>query len=174
MKLTNTEAKNVEVTVSPPSFLSLLKTHARLTELFLSHQEALLMLDIRVARERLIEFERELWEHMQFEEERLIPLYERAGRISGGQVEFFTGEHKKMLLFLGRFKERLAHLEEDPSGLKRAVIELFDDQALFKHLVEHHDQREKNILYPMLDRVTNEEERRELLYCAEEDSASVE
>lgn len=35
--------------------------------------------------------------------------------------------------------------------------------AIFKHLAEHHDFREKNILYPWLDRITTEEERSSLL-----------
>jgi hypothetical protein len=30
---------------------------------------------------------------------------------------------------------------------------------MYKHLVEHHDRRERNILYPQLDRVTSEQER---------------
>ena len=40
---------------------------------------------------------------------------------------------------------------------------MFDEQALFKHLMQHHDRREENILYPTLDKVTSEEERLELL-----------
>jgi hypothetical protein len=43
------------------------------------------------------------------------------------------------------------------------VIKLFDEEATFKHVVEHHDLREQNILYPTLDRVTTEVERQELL-----------
>lgn len=33
----------------------------------------------------------------------------------------------------------------------------------FKRLLEHHDQREENILYSVLDRMTDEKEREELL-----------
>ncbi|MBI3950741.1 MAG: hemerythrin domain-containing protein [Acidobacteria bacterium] len=163
MSQIGTEVRQINVGVAPPSFLSLLKTHQRLDELFLSHQEALLMLDVGLALERLLEFERELLVHMRYEEDWLLPVYERAGRIPGGQVEFFTGEHKKMLLFLTRFKEALRQLETNPPDLMRQIIKLFDDQALFKHLVEHHDLREQNILYPTLDQVTDEDERRELL-----------
>lgn len=121
------------------------------------------MLNASLALERLQEFERELLSHMRQEEELLLPIYQRAGRIAGGPVEFFTGEHKKMLLFLDRFKETLRQLEDQPPDLTRRIIHLFDEEALFKHLVEHHDQRERNILYPTLDRVTSEHERHALL-----------
>jgi hypothetical protein len=38
-----------------------------------------------------------------------------------------------------------------------------DRQAMYKHLVEHHDRREQNVLYPQLDRITSPEERAVLL-----------
>lgn len=131
--------------------------------MFLSHQEALLMLDIDLARERLRRFEAMLRDHMRFEEEHLLPLYRRAGPVRGGPVEFFLGEHRKMLEFLYRFSQRLEQLAKSKSDLKREVIKLFDAEATFKHLVEHHDLREQNILYPALDRVTTEKERASML-----------
>jgi hemerythrin-like domain-containing protein len=97
------------------------------------------------------------------EEDLLLPVYRRAGPIPGGAVELFTSEHRKMLEYVEQFKGTLARLQEQPPNLKREVIALLDVQATFKHLVEHHDLREQNILYPTLDRVTGEEERRELL-----------
>jgi hemerythrin-like domain-containing protein len=148
---------------SAPSFLSLLDTHEELDELFLTHQEALLALDLDRARDLLWEFETGLRHHMRLEEELLLPIYQRAAPVPGGAVELFTGEHRKMLWFLERFKESMAELEAGQPDLKRRVIQLLDHQAQFKHLVEHHDLREQSILYPALDRVTGEAERRELL-----------
>lgn len=146
-----------------PSFLSLLETHEHLSELFLLHQEALLALDIELALARLNQYEPELRAHMRVEEELLLPVYARAGRIQGGPIEFYTGEHRKMLEFLARFNETLEQLRNNPQNLRREIIELFDAQAVFKHLAEHHDQREENILYPTLDKVTSKEERSALL-----------
>jgi hemerythrin-like domain-containing protein len=145
------------------SFLSLLDVHERLAELFLLHQEALLMLDVDLALSRLEQFELELRSHMRVEEELLLPVYSRAGRIPGGPVEFYTGEHKRMLEFLSRFSEKLKQLKNKPVSLKREIIGLFDEEAMFKHLMQHHDMREQNILYPTLDKVTEEKERDELL-----------
>ena len=145
------------------SFLSLQKVHNRLNEMFLLHQEALIGGDLEAAGARLNEFEQELRKHMRDEEELLLPIYERAGKIPGGAVEFFTGEHRKMLEFLARFKATLAQLQASPGTLTRKIIKLFDEEAGFKSLSEHHDMREQNILYPTLDRITTDEEKRALL-----------
>ncbi len=145
------------------SFVSLLAIHQDLTELFLQHQEALLDGDLAQARDRLEAFERALLHHMQDEEVLLLPLYERAGAIPGGPPILFTGEHKRMRELVARFKQDLSSLDQHPDGRKRGILRLLDRQAAFKNLMEHHDLREANILYPALDRVTSEAERREIL-----------
>jgi hemerythrin-like domain-containing protein len=146
-----------------PSFMTLLGAHSHLIQLFLSHQEALLMMDIQLASRRLRQFHSEIQAHIQAEEQLLLPVYARAGRIRGGPPEFFTGEHAKMLTYIERFVSKLEELNSNAVGLRRELIELFDDHAAFKSLMEHHDQRERNIFYPTLDRITGDDERRELL-----------
>jgi hemerythrin-like domain-containing protein len=145
------------------SFVSLLDIHQVLKELFLQHQEALLDGDLGRAQERLAEFERRLLHHIREEEELLLPVYARAGVIPGGPPVLFTGEHKRMQEMLAGFKQTLSSLERDPNSRKRGILWLLDRQATFKNLMEHHDLRETNILYPALDRVTSETERREIL-----------
>jgi hemerythrin-like domain-containing protein len=101
---------------------------------------------------------------MTHEEELLIPVYaERAGAIPGGAPALFFAEHAKMLQLLEQFRQQLGLLMERPPHLKRQALQLLDREYMFKHLVEHHDLREQNILYPTLDQVTTEAERRELL-----------
>jgi hemerythrin-like domain-containing protein len=155
--------KIVGRTVETPSFISLLEIHKDLKELFLEHQEALLDGDLIQAEHRLEEFERALLDHMQKEEDLLFPVYERAGAIPGGPPVLFTGEHKRMRELLGGFKRALSSLEQNPDGRKRGILWLLDRQATFKNLMEHHDLREANILYPALDRVTTMAERRDIL-----------
>lgn len=145
------------------SFVSLLDIHQVLRELFLQHQEALLDADLARAGERLEEFERRLLHHIREEEELLLPIYERAGVIPGGPPVLFTGEHKRMRELLAGFRLALSSLEQNPTGRKRGILWLLDRQATFKNLMEHHDLRETTILYPALDRVTSEAERREVL-----------
>lgn len=93
----------------------------------------------------------------------LLPRYAQGGVRPGGPLELFLGEHRKMLKFLNRFEAALARLHSEPSDLSREIIKLFDEQTMFKHLVEHRDLREQNILYPALDEMTSESERRDLL-----------
>jgi hemerythrin-like domain-containing protein len=145
------------------SFAEVLKIHERLNELFLLHQEALLRIDLELAAERPWIYERELRAHMRVEEDLLMPVYERAGKIEGGPPEFFIGEHRRMLEFLARFAATVSELTEDGGDPSRRVIRLFDEEAMFKSLRNHHDMRERNIFFPALDRVTGEAERRELI-----------
>lgn len=146
------------------SFAILEQAHRGLAELFLRHQEALLELDLALALARLDDYERELRAHITLEEEVLMPVYRRAGRIPGGPVEFFTGEHQRLLEFLARFSDALRLLPGRPTeALRREVIGVLDAEARFKTLIEHHHQREHNIFFPALDRVTSEAERAALL-----------
>ena len=147
------------------SFLELLELHEDLDELFFSHQEALLALNIYSAERLLRIYDEKLLRHMEDEERLLIPVYrDRAGAIPGGPAELFLGEHRKMKEFIKEFYATLATLEaEGGRPLRRAIVGLLDRQFMYKHLVGHHDLREKNVLYPALDRVTSAEERVALL-----------
>ncbi len=145
------------------SFAELLNVHGRLNELFLLHQEALLRRDLELAAERLWIYERELRAHMQAEEELLMPVYKRAGKIAGGPPAFFIGERRRVLGFLARFAAMLGELEGESGDPARRVIRLFDEEAMFKSLCDHHDMRERNIFFPALDRVTDEAERQDLI-----------
>ncbi len=148
----------------PSSFLSLLETHEWLDEHFLLHQEALLAGNLPLALELLKTVEKGQREHIRIEEELLLPVYERAGSIPGGNPQFYINEHSKMLAILKGFLETLPRLiEKGAANARREIVELFDQGYWFKRLLEHHDQREENILYPVLDQVTGEEERKELL-----------
>lgn len=150
---------------STASFIQFTKVHQWLDELFLAHQTALLSLNLGEARQYLNLYESNLLLHIKDEDELLIPLYgARASDISGGAVEFFEGEHKKIRRFLGEFNEileRLRNLKKLP--LKHAIIQLLDREGMYKGLLAHHHAREHNVLYPWLDWLTSEAEREKLL-----------
>ena len=145
------------------SFNDVLEVHRHLGELFYEHQCALLDFNFQRALERLEEYEAALLAHMREEEELLIPLYgERAMPERGGAANFFLLEHEKMRRHLAHFREQLPKLAHMPEPT-RALIKLLDQEATYKHIVEHHDVREERFLYPTLERVTNDEEKAELL-----------
>ena len=144
------------------SFLSLLDVHAQLEELFLQHQEALVRMDIERARTLLERYERALHAHMQDEDEYLLPKYAAGGAAPRGPAELFEGEHDRIKHFVSKFRVRTDQLAADPTP--RGVVALITDEAIFKGLMEHHDVREKELLYPTLDRlIESEQERAELL-----------
>ena len=145
------------------SFLELLEIHTSLLAMFGSHQEALVSGDLEEARSLLERFDSEIREHIRREDVTLIPVFEeRAGAIAGGDPELFRAEHRKIEGYLDEIGPATESLE---SGDARALIELLEREYLLKQLLMHHDLREKNILYPELDRVTNEAERARLIHA---------
>lgn len=145
------------------SFKDVLGLHRELAELFFRHQVSLLDYNFRTAFERLCEYESALLAHMRDEEELLLPLYaERATPERGGRADFFLLEHDKMRRLLAHFREQLPRLYEMPEP-SRALIKLLDQETTYKHLVEHHDEREERHLYPALEEVTSDDERADLL-----------
>jgi len=141
------------------SFSDLLEIHQWLDELFLEHQRSLLRLDLVAANAALEAYTLELFTHMRDEEDLMIPLYrERAKAPVGGAAEIFVGEHDKLRQYLVLFREELVKLAA-ASDLERGVLFLLDSQHLYKRLLVHHDNRERKMLYPLLDQVTTERER---------------
>jgi hemerythrin-like domain-containing protein len=144
------------------TFCELLALHRHLDELFFVHQRALLRMDLTEASAALEAFETELLAHMQDEEELMLPIYsDRAEAPTGGAAEIFLGEHQKLREYVRLFREELIKLTK-AKDLERGVLFLIDSQHLFKRLLVHHDTREKKMLYPILDQVTSEAERKGL------------
>ena len=145
------------------SFRDVSGLHKELDELFFRHQVSLLDYNFRTAFERLCEYESALLAHMRDEEEVLLPIYaERATPERGGRADFFLLEHEKMRRLLAHFREQLPRLYELPEP-SRALIKLLDQETTYKHLVEHHDEREERHLYPALEQFTTDAEREDLL-----------
>lgn len=141
------------------SLLNLNKIHHEIDRLFERHQLAVLARRFPEARSFFDSYERALLAHMKEEDEILLPLYrERARPERGGAPENFTGEHQKLLEWIGRLRLRMARIQPGASG-RKAVLALLDDEAHFKKFMEHHSMRENLILYPELERVTSEREK---------------
>lgn len=147
------------------SFAELEGVHLWLDELFVQHQIALLGADIPTAIARLDDYERQLLTHIEDEDTRLIPVYSaRTSDVPGGGRDFFEGEHIKLQTILGECREQLmAARGAAGDALSRRLVALFDREAFYKSLVQHHHAREQNILFPWLDRVTTDDERASLL-----------
>lgn len=145
------------------SISDILKFHDDLDEYFRQHQIALLHFEFEAALERLLEYERNLRTHMQDEEKILLPIYaERAEIPRSGGVKLFLDEHEKMLAHIELFKEQTGKLisEDVPDD---GLILLLDRESFYKRLTNHHDNREHDILFPILDQITTDEEKAEIL-----------
>jgi hypothetical protein len=147
------------------SFLKVLEVHDRLHAAFFRHQSAVLDRDFGRARSRLDDYEAQLLEHMRDEEEALLPIYEREPPAPNGKVEFFLHEHKLMREALVEMRALLAATAAagDADAVAKGMLALFDRQARYKGLAEHHELREERWLLPALDRLATADEKRELL-----------
>lgn len=143
---------------APDSFLRLLEVHEALDGLFAAHQEALLDRDLARAARLLREFTAAIREHIVLEEDVLLPIYARAERMAGGDPQLYLAEHRKILQYLNRFQSLVDEMTQvTPEA--HAIIEVLDEEVRFKDLMEHHDLRERNILYPVLDKIATDAER---------------
>ena len=106
-------------------------------------------------------FATEIRRHIVEEEEELLPIFEeRGGKIHGGDPDLFRAEHRKIEGFLDEIHPVLAEIR---SGQHRAIIELLEREYMLKQLLLHHDLRERNILYPTLDRITDDGEKKRIV-----------
>ena len=144
-------------------FSSLLLEHARLQELFSTHQRALLAKDVDTAVAALATFDDRMNRHIGYEEEVLLPMYAAKGKeTAGGTLPIFQAEHRKL-------RETAAKLTRHTEALKTSsdilgsIIALLDEEAMFKGLFNHHSLPEENLLFPRLDACTTEAERKRAL-----------
>lgn len=140
--------------------------HRALQKLILLHQQSLVSWKLEEAQGFLGDFEQELKKHIRVEDDLLFPLYcEMAPHPAGGAPEFFEIEHQKILWYLQRLSEKLNHLLSLPDSSERCLllIAIIEEESRFKHLMEHHELREENIMYPLLDRRLDPEKREEVL-----------
>jgi iron-sulfur cluster repair protein YtfE (RIC family) len=146
------------------SLLEMMGVHRDLFELFAVHRDHVVGLEFGRALEALETFERELRSHMDAEERHILPVYEkRVGAVTGGDPQFFYLEHKNLLRNLETAKAELRRLAQDPKAGRRQAHEFIAAESMLLHLLEHHDLREKNVLYPKLDEALSADERAALL-----------
>lgn len=145
------------------TFSSVLEEHSELEDLFAKHQRALLIKDVPAAVATLKTFENELCRHIAFEDQVLLPLYaSKRAEVEGAALPIFHAEHRKLKEMASKLVRQTDALDGSPD-LLGSIIQLFDDEALFKSLFAHHGLREENLLFPALDACTTETEREKAL-----------
>jgi uncharacterized protein with PIN domain len=146
----------------------LLDFHQALEVLLLRHRLALMRTDLSEATRAFRHFAALLNRHLADEEDLVLPPYEAnppaEGYERGAGPTVFRAEHQNILGHLLRLEGALAGLAEvGKSELPVACLKLLDREKVFADLLEHHDLRERQYLYPALERLLGEEEKLELL-----------
>ena len=125
--------------------------HNRLDELF--HQfQTLKTSDRQNAIKNFEEFKAGLEQHIVWEEEILFPYFEKKFGLPGGPTEVMRWEHRKIRKFLDAIAKKLTYKDYDTES----------EEIELESVLCQHNHKEENILYPMIDQVTGDEERNEI------------
>ncbi len=105
------------------------------------------------AKKLFSDFDAGLRMHITWEEEILFPIFEeKTGMKDEGPTQVMREEHKQIKEFLGKINDKVAENGETDEF----------ENGLLEVLTQHND-KEENILYPMIDDSLNEKEREEVL-----------
>ncbi|MDP1609919.1 MAG: hemerythrin domain-containing protein [Sulfuritalea sp.] len=80
--------------------------------------------------------------HFSSEEELLFPAFEAATGMTSGPTEVMRGEHRQMRELLAQMREALTARDGDAFGGAAETLLI---------LMQQHNMKEENILYPMCD-----------------------
>lgn len=131
---------------------------------FLKHQKSLMNGNFQSAYELLQNLSILLRQHVQAEEEFLIPSYQELVQPepAGGAVRFYQREHRQILIIIDKYITDLKKWVTSPPA-KIEVVKLFDSYYKFKELLDHHDARERVFLYRLLDQKLDKGKRQIIL-----------
>ncbi len=101
----------------------------------------------------------QLANHELYEEAALASLPEFAEAPRSGDAALVIAEHRKLdalhadtrRVLLSLVEHAAAHPAHAAEAQRRALVRHLDPLMRFKHLLEHHTERENNIVYPFLD-----------------------
>ena len=98
-------------------------------------------------------FRHDLCHHMRREEEVLFAAIERRLGSQSGPTAVMHAEHRRILRALDRLEAKI----------ESGTADCGEEEATLIELLETHDFKEEKVLYPMIDRILDAEERRRLL-----------
>jgi len=135
-----------------PEFFSIAdyfeKDHDRLDQLYRDYLE-FKHVHFANARENFISFKHGLERHITWEEEILFPMFQKKTGIVDGPVAVMEDEHRQILDMLERINLRLQNNDSSSNRLEHDLMVLLG----------HHNVKEENVLYPVLDHLLNQDEK---------------
>ncbi|RMH00985.1 MAG: hypothetical protein D6702_12450 [Planctomycetota bacterium] len=148
---------------STPSFRRLERVHEAILEELHLHQDAIVEGDLAGARCHLDRLNLMLKAHIRAEDEILLPIFaERVEPQLGCTPELLFDEHRKLERLLRRTQERMLTLERAGRITPREKVYVIEEERMLKEVIDHHDRRERAVLFPKLDECIQGEERRRI------------
>lgn len=139
----NTATENVHALIS--SYFD--ADHDRLDQLFTQFVSSLSS-NKQKANQYFQAFHGGLVKHIEWEEEVLFPWFEKlSGITAGGPTHVMRHEHQLIKQALSKISSKLINPESD---LSTEINELLG-------VLQQHNAKEENVLYPMLDKLCDEE-----------------
>ncbi|GLQ31008.1 hypothetical protein [Litoribrevibacter albus] len=134
---------------SNPLYQAIDKQHQQLGELFVMHQEALLLQNIELAIEIFYSYKSLQVAHLTFENDTLLPELAKLPETRWPHT-LYVHEHNKVrdlldknVNALNQTQNLLKDQSTTPQQYRRWVIDLFEQQKSLKNVLEHHEQREE-------------------------------
>ncbi len=140
--------------------------HREIREIFLIHQEALLLGDFSQAQVLFNSYRTCHDKHKRFEDETLIPEFATLKRQSKWSPDVYEKEHNKITDWLEKLSNDLDRLTQHnfPVREKRHhILTLLDKEKTFKGLTEHHEEREEEAMLVELDKQTDIDWREQII-----------
>jgi iron-sulfur cluster repair protein YtfE (RIC family) len=126
--------------------------HDRLDDLFKQFQ-ASKRSDFVRAKHCFRQFKIGLQRHIVWEEEILFPFFEKETAMKGGgPTEVLRSEHRQIRDFLEAIHSKVLHQDQESDAEESGLLELLGS----------HNQKEQQILYPMIDRLLGNQERQDI------------
>lgn len=120
----------------------LLQHHKHCDEIFSRAEDACANGDWEAGEQSFALLANQLETHFTGEEELLFPSFEAATGMSSGPTEVMRGEHRQMRGLLAQMQAALASRNSDAFGGAADTLLI---------LMQQHNLKEENILYPMCD-----------------------
>jgi iron-sulfur cluster repair protein YtfE (RIC family) len=120
----------------------LFQHHKHCDEIFADAEEACANGEWTAGGEAFALLSNQLEAHFSSEEELLFPAFEAATGMTSGPTEVMRGEHRQMRDLLAQMQGALASRDGDAFGGAAETLLI---------LMQQHNMKEENILYPMCD-----------------------
>ncbi len=120
----------------------LFQHHKHCDEIFADAEEACGNGDWAAGEKAFANLRDELETHFGSEEEVLFPAFEQATGMTSGPTEVMRGEHRQMRDLLAQMQGALSARDSDAFGGAAETLLI---------LMQQHNMKEENILYPMCD-----------------------